>query len=92
MASIGLNVNSTAVIIGAMLISPLMGPIMGIGYGVGINDFEGTAEGSYESLDDFLKIMSLPEVAQRALEDEKKFIDHSRSSIGLYHVAWRTTI
>ena len=39
-ASIGLNVNSTAVIIGAMLISPLMGPIMGIGYGVGINDFD----------------------------------------------------
>lgn len=38
-ASIGLNVNSTAVIIGAMLISPLMGPIMGVGYGVGINDF-----------------------------------------------------
>lgn len=37
-ASIGLNVNSTAVIIGAMLISPLMGPIMGIGYGTGIND------------------------------------------------------
>ncbi|MBA3828562.1 MAG: TIGR00341 family protein [Taibaiella sp.] len=39
-ASIGLNVNSTAVVIGAMLISPLMGPIMGIGLGVGINDFE----------------------------------------------------
>ncbi|UXP33897.1 DUF389 domain-containing protein [Reichenbachiella agarivorans] len=39
-ASIGLNVNSTAVIIGAMLISPLMGPIMGIGLGAGINDFE----------------------------------------------------
>jgi len=38
-ASIGLNVNSTAVIIGAMLISPLMGPIMGIGLGVGTNDF-----------------------------------------------------
>ena len=38
-ASIGLNVNSTAVIIGAMLISPLMGPIMGIGYGIGIYDF-----------------------------------------------------
>jgi uncharacterized hydrophobic protein (TIGR00271 family) len=38
-ASIGLNVNSTAVIIGAMLISPLMGPIMGVGYGVGISDF-----------------------------------------------------
>lgn len=40
MASLGLNVNSTAVIIGAMLISPLMGPIMGIGLAVGISDFE----------------------------------------------------
>jgi uncharacterized hydrophobic protein (TIGR00271 family) len=39
-ASIGLNVNSTAVIIGAMLISPLMGPIMGVGLGAGINDFD----------------------------------------------------
>jgi uncharacterized hydrophobic protein (TIGR00271 family) len=38
-ACIGLNVNSTAVIIGAMLISPLMGPIMGIGYAIGIYDF-----------------------------------------------------
>lgn len=38
-ASVGLNVNSTAVIIGAMLISPLMGPIMGIGLGVGTYDF-----------------------------------------------------
>jgi uncharacterized hydrophobic protein (TIGR00271 family) len=38
--SIGLNVNSTAVVIGAMLISPLMGPIMGVGMGVGINDIE----------------------------------------------------
>lgn len=38
LASLGLNVNSTAVIIGAMLISPLMGPIMGIGLGMGIND------------------------------------------------------
>ncbi len=37
-ASVGLNVNSPAVIIGAMLISPLMGPIMGIGLSVGIND------------------------------------------------------
>lgn len=39
-ASIGLNINSVAVIIGAMLISPLMGPVMGIGLGIGINDFE----------------------------------------------------
>ena len=38
--SIGLNVNSTAVVIGAMLISPIMGPIMGVGLGVGINDSE----------------------------------------------------
>ncbi len=39
-ASLGLNTNSTAVIIGAMLISPLMGPIIGMGLGVGIHDFE----------------------------------------------------
>ncbi len=37
-ASLGLNVNSTAVIIGAMLISPLMGPIIGMGLAIGIND------------------------------------------------------
>ncbi|MFC5547596.1 TIGR00341 family protein [Massilia aerilata] len=38
-ASVGLNTNSTAVIIGAMLVSPLMGPIVGLGYGIGILDF-----------------------------------------------------
>lgn len=38
-ASIGLNINSTAVIIGAMLISPLMGPIVGSGFALGIYDF-----------------------------------------------------
>ena len=37
-ASIGLNVNSTAVVIGAMLISPLMGPIVGMGYGAAVGD------------------------------------------------------
>lgn len=37
-ASVGLNVNSTAVVIGAMLISPLMGPIMGVGAGLGVLD------------------------------------------------------
>ena len=37
-ASVGLNINSTAVIIGAMLISPLMGPIIGAGYALGTND------------------------------------------------------
>lgn len=39
-ASLGLNVNSPAVIIGAMLISPIMGPIIGAGLALGINDFE----------------------------------------------------
>jgi len=39
-ASIGLNVNSTAVIIGAMLISPLMGPIVGSGFSLATHDFE----------------------------------------------------
>ncbi len=38
-ASVGLNINSTAVIIGAMLISPLMGPINGIGYSIATYDF-----------------------------------------------------
>lgn len=40
LASVGLNVNSTAVIIGAMLVSPLMGPIFGIGLGLGTADPE----------------------------------------------------
>lgn len=39
-ASVGLNINSTAVIIGAMLISPLMGPINGMGYSIATYDFE----------------------------------------------------
>ena len=39
-ASIGLNANSTAVVIGAMLISPLMGPILGVGLSVAINDID----------------------------------------------------
>ena len=39
-ASLGLNANSTAVIIGAMLISPLMGPIIGMGFALGTNDLD----------------------------------------------------
>lgn len=39
-ASIGLNTSSTAVVIGAMLISPLMGPILGVGLSIGINDID----------------------------------------------------
>lgn len=37
-ASLGLNVNSPGVVIGAMLISPLMGPILGMGFSVAVND------------------------------------------------------
>ena len=48
-ASLGLNTNSTAVIIGAMLISPLMGPIIGMGLGVGIHDF-GLIKRSFHNL------------------------------------------
>ncbi len=39
-ASVGLNANSTAVVIGAMLISPLMGPILGVGLSLAINDLD----------------------------------------------------
>ncbi len=39
-ASIGLNADSTAVVIGAMLISPLMGPILGVGMSIAINDID----------------------------------------------------
>ena len=39
-ASVGLNADSTAVVIGAMLISPLMGPILGIGLSIAINDID----------------------------------------------------
>ena len=39
-ASVGLNANSTAVVIGAMLISPLMGPILGVGLSIAINDID----------------------------------------------------
>lgn len=61
-ASIGLNVNSTAVIIGAMLISPLMGPIMGIGLGLGTNDFELIKKGARNLL-----IATLISIATSAL-------------------------
>ena len=38
--SIGLNLNSSAIVIGAMLISPLMGPILGLGLSIGTNDLD----------------------------------------------------
>lgn len=49
-ASLGLNVNSTAVVIGAMLISPLMGPIMGLGLGMAINDLTLLKKAGYNYL------------------------------------------
>jgi len=39
-ASVGLNADSSAVVIGAMLISPLMGPILGVGLSIAINDID----------------------------------------------------
>ncbi|TGM60444.1 DUF389 domain-containing protein [Leptospira vanthielii] len=57
-ASIGLNVNSTAVIIGAMLVSPLMGPIVGIGFAAATNDFE--------SLKKFLRTLAVATFASIA--------------------------
>ncbi|MCW7482714.1 DUF389 domain-containing protein [Leptospira kanakyensis] len=57
-ASIGLNVNSTAVIIGAMLVSPLMGPIVGIGFAAATNDFD--------NLKKFLRTLSLATLASIA--------------------------
>jgi len=45
-ASVGLNVNSTAVIIGAMLVSPLMGPIQAMGYGAAVQDLKLIREGA----------------------------------------------
>lgn len=57
-ASIGLNVNSTAVIIGAMLVSPLMGPIVGIGFAAATNDFD--------NLKKFLRTLALATLASIA--------------------------
>ncbi len=59
--------------------------------GIGISDFEGAAQGYFKNPDDFLAIMSQPKV-QEVIEDEKKFIDHSRSTVGLYHIAWKTSV
>jgi uncharacterized hydrophobic protein (TIGR00271 family) len=49
-ASLGLNVNSPAVVLGAMLISPLMGPIMGLGLGMAINDLTLLKKAGYNYL------------------------------------------
>jgi hypothetical protein len=48
--------------------------------GVTIADIDGVAEASYSGIGDFLSVMSNPHVAKDAMEDEKRFIDHSRSA------------
>jgi hypothetical protein len=48
--------------------------------GVGLSDLDGVAEASYGDMDDFLAVMARPEIAADAMEDEKRFIDHSRSA------------
>ena len=62
-ASVGLNVNSIPVVIGAMLISPLMGPIFGIGLGLGVNDM-----GLVKSSGKNLLIMVLMALVEMLLE------------------------
>jgi hypothetical protein len=58
--------------------------------GVAMADFDGAAEGYYPDLAAFAAVMGQPEVAVDALEDEKRFIDHARSVIGVYRIAWET--
>ncbi|MCZ7526631.1 MAG: EthD domain-containing protein [Acidimicrobiia bacterium] len=57
--------------------------------GVGVHDFDGVAEAYYADVEDFLGIMAKPEVTADALEDEKRFIDHSRSTGMLTRIAYR---
>ena len=53
---------------------------------IGIVDFNGAAQGYYRDVKDFLDIMAQPEVVADAIEDEKNFIDHSRSVMGLFKI------
>lgn len=53
---------------------------------IGIVDFNGTAQGYYRDVKDFLDIMAQPEVVADAIKDEKNFIDHSRSVMGLFKI------
>jgi len=56
------------------------------GLSLGIADFNGTAQGYFRDVKDFQNIMAQPEVTADALEDERHFIDHSRSVMGLYRI------
>jgi hypothetical protein len=52
--------------------------------GVAVDDFEGVAEAYFTDMDAFMAVMSRPEIVEPLLEDERRFIDHSRSAIGLF--------
>jgi hypothetical protein len=56
--------------------------------GVAVDDFDGVAQSYFKDVEDFLKIMSEPEMVQDAIDDEKNFIDHTRSPMGVYDVTW----
>ena len=75
-ASVGLNVNSTAVIIGAMLISPLMGPIVGMGYGAAVADF-GLIRTAFKNLALFTALSLVTSVAYFTLSP----LDHPGSEL-----------
>lgn len=53
---------------------------------IGVVDFNGAAQGYYRDIKDFFDIMAQPEVTADAIEDEKNFIDHSRSVMGLFKI------
>lgn len=60
--------------------------------GIAIADFDGAAQGYYREIKDFMDIMTQPEVVADAIEDEKRFIDIPRSSMGLYRIVWNQTV
>lgn len=86
-ASIGLNMNSGAVVIGAMLISPLMGPIVGIGYALGTNDFD-TLKYALQNLVIFIVGSILSAVVYFSLSPIKTLTDQleARTSPTFYDV------
>lgn len=60
--------------------------------GVGLDDFDGVAQSYFKDVEDFLKIMAEPEMVQDAIEDEKNFIDHTGSPMGVYQVTWSGSV
>lgn len=55
--------------------------------GIGLGDIDGVTEAFFLSSEEALMVMSQPQVANEAIEDEKRFIDHGRSQFGFYRVA-----